>query len=153
MNEDVISRAEFEAYKETLDKRLIEVYNKLNTFDSMSDKLSVKLDDIAKSIKESQEKQGARIGQLEKNEIDTGYRFKELDRLSTKVEGLYGLVVTKEELMLVLEPFKQSLNKISNSVEASDKRSSTTAWNIIKWICTGIGTILLGYIAIRLGLK
>lgn len=153
MEEDIITRAEFEAYKETLDKRLLEVHNKLSKFDSMSDKLSVKLDDIAKSIKDSQEKQGARIGQLEKNEIDAGYRFRELDKLSTKVEGLYGLVVTKEELRLTLEPFKQSLDKISTSIEASEKRNSSTAWNIIKWVCTGIGTILLGYIAIKLGLK
>lgn len=40
-----------------------------------------------------------------------------------------------------------------NEIDKLKENKSSKYESIIKWIATGIGTILLGYIAVRLGLK
>lgn len=40
-----------------------------------------------------------------------------------------------------------------NEIDKLKENKSSKYENIVKWIATGIGTILLGYIAVRLGLK
>lgn len=148
-----IKRDEFESYKHVMDERLRKIQEKLDSYDSMTDRLSAKLDEINKGIKESQEKQGERIGQLEQDRVEARFKYKEIDSLVHKVDGLYRIVVTKEDLSNILAPFKTSLDNLQVAVDKERNNKSTTAWNIIRWLGAGIGTILLGYIAIRLGLK
>lgn len=40
-----------------------------------------------------------------------------------------------------------------NEIDKLKENKSSKYENIVKWIATGIGTILLGYIAVKLGLK
>ena len=40
-----------------------------------------------------------------------------------------------------------------NEIDKLKENKSSKYESIVKWIATGIGTILLGYIAVRLGLK
>lgn len=40
-----------------------------------------------------------------------------------------------------------------NEIDKLKENKSSKYESVVKWIATGIGTILLGYIAVRLGLK
>lgn len=64
--------------------------------------------------------------------------------------------LTKKELeqirndIMILESRVKSNEDEINKIK---ENKSSKYENVVKWIATGIGTILLGYIAVRLGLK
>ena len=64
--------------------------------------------------------------------------------------------LTKKELeqirndLMILESRVKSNEDVINKIK---ENKSSKYENVVKWIATGIGTILLGYIAVRLGLK
>ena len=64
--------------------------------------------------------------------------------------------ITKKELeqirndLMILES-RVKCNE--NEIDKLKENKSSKYESVVKWIATGIGTILLGYIAVRLGLK
>ena len=55
----------------------------------------------------------------------------------------------RNDLMILESRVKSNEDEISKIKE----NKSSKYENVVKWIATGIGTILLGYIAVKLGLK
>ncbi len=64
--------------------------------------------------------------------------------------------LTKKELEQIRNDLMILESRVKSNEDEIDKlkeNKSSKYENIVKWIATGIGTILLGYIAVRLGLK
>ena len=55
----------------------------------------------------------------------------------------------RNDLMILESRIKCNENKLNKLKE----NKSSKYENIVKWIATGIGTIILGYIAVKIGLK
>lgn len=55
----------------------------------------------------------------------------------------------KNDLMILEARVKSNEDKIDKIKESKSSKYE----NIVKWIAAGIGTILLGYIAVKIGLK
>lgn len=68
-----------------------------------------------------------------------------IDQALTKKE----LEQIRNDLMILESRVKSNEDEINKIKE----NKSSKYENVVKWIATGIGTILLGYIAVRLGLK
>ena len=68
-----------------------------------------------------------------------------IDQALTKKE----LEQIRNDLMILESRVKSNEDEINKLKE----NKSSKYENIVKWIATGIGTILLGYIAVKLGLK
>ena len=68
-----------------------------------------------------------------------------IDQALTKKE----LEQIRNDLMILESRVKSNEDEINKIKE----NKSSKYENIVKWIATGIGTILLGYIAVRIGLK
>lgn len=64
--------------------------------------------------------------------------------------------LTKKELEQIRNDLMILESRVKCNEEEIDKikeNKSSKYENVVKWIATGIGTILLGYIAVKLGLK
>ena len=64
--------------------------------------------------------------------------------------------LTKKELEQIRNDLMILESRVKCNEEEIDKlkvNRSSKYESVVKWIATGIGTILLGYIAVRLGLK
>ena len=64
--------------------------------------------------------------------------------------------LTKKELEQIRNDLMILESRVKCNEEEIDKlkeNKSSKYESVVKWIATGIGTILLGYIAVRLGLK
>ena len=64
--------------------------------------------------------------------------------------------LTKKELEQIRNDLMILESRVKCNEDEIDKlkeNKSSKYENIVKWIATGIGTILLGYIAVKLGLK
>lgn len=90
------------------------------------------IENLTEDIREIKHK----LEQVQTILIDQALTKKELEQIRNDIMILESRVKCNED----------EINKIK------DNKSSKYE-NVVKWIATGIGTILLGYIAVKLGLK
>lgn len=90
------------------------------------------IENLTEDIKEIKHK----LEQVQTILIEQALTKRELEQIRNDIMILESRVKCNED----------SINKIKEN-------KSSKYENIVKWIATGIGTILLGYIAVKLGLK
>ena len=90
------------------------------------------IENLTEDIREIKHK----LEQVQTILIDQALTKKELEQIRNDIMILESRVKCNED----------EINKIKEN-------KSSKYENVVKWIATGIGTILLGYIAVKLGLK
>lgn len=84
----------------------------------------------------------------------------DIKEIKHKLEQVQTILIEQALTKKELEQIRNDLMILESRVKCNEneidklkENKSSKYENIVKWIATGIGTILLGYIAIRLGLK
>lgn len=84
----------------------------------------------------------------------------DIKEIKHKLEQVQTILIDQALTKKELEQIRNDLMILESRVKCNEdeinklkENKSSKYENIVKWIATGIGTILLGYIAIRLGLK
>lgn len=78
---------------------------------------------------------------------------KRIDILEEKVDDIHELTISVKELALETKAMREDINKIDNRVLAIESKPAKKWDNTINYIISGIIGIIIGYLAIRLGLK
>lgn len=76
-----------------------------------------------------------------------------LDTLEPKVEDIHNLTISVREIATETRLMRQDMNKIDKRVIAIEEKPKKRLDQIIGYILSGVIGILIGYVAIRLGLK
>ena len=84
----------------------------------------------------------------------------DIREIKHKLEQVQTILIEQALTKKELEQIRNDLMILESRVKCNEdeinklkENKSSKYENIVKWIATGIGTILLGYIAVRLGLK
>lgn len=84
----------------------------------------------------------------------------DIREIKHKLEQVQNILIEQALTKKELEQIRNDLMILESRVKSNEdeisklkENKSSKYENIVKWIATGIGTILLGYIAVRLGLK
>ena len=84
----------------------------------------------------------------------------DIREIKHKLEQVQTILIEQALTKKELEQIRNDLMILESRVKCNEdeinklkENKSSKYENIVKWIATGIGTILLGYIAVKLGLK
>lgn len=84
----------------------------------------------------------------------------DIREIKNKLEKVQTILIEQALTKKELEQIRNDLMILESRVKCNEDEinklkdnKSSKYENIVKWIATGIGTILLGYIAVKLGLK
>lgn len=84
----------------------------------------------------------------------------DIREIKHKLEQVQTILIEQALTKRELEQIRNDLMILESRVKCNEdeinkikENKSSKYESVVKWIATGIGTILLGYIAIRLGLK
>lgn len=84
----------------------------------------------------------------------------DIREIKHKLEQVQTILIEQALTKKELEQIRNDLMILESRVKCNEdeidkikENKSSKYENIVKWIATGIGTILLGYIAVRIGLK
>lgn len=84
----------------------------------------------------------------------------DIREIKHKLEKVQTILIEQALTKKELEQIRNDLMILESRVKCNEdeinkikENKSSKYENIVKWIATGIGTILLGYIAVKLGLK
>lgn len=84
----------------------------------------------------------------------------DIKEIKHKLEQVQTILIDQALTKKELEQIRNDLMILESRVKCNEdeinklkENKSSKYENIVKWIATGIGTILLGYIAVKLGLK
>ena len=84
----------------------------------------------------------------------------DIREIKHKLEQVQTILIEQALTKRELEQIRNDLMILESRVKCNEEEinkikenKSSKYENIVKWIATGIGTILLGYIAVKLGLK
>lgn len=84
----------------------------------------------------------------------------DIREIKHKLEQVQTILIDQALTKKELEQIRNDLMILESRVKCNEdeinklkENKSSKYENIVKWIATGIGTILLGYIAVKLGLK
>lgn len=84
----------------------------------------------------------------------------DIREIKHKLEQVQTILIEQALTKKELEQIRNDLMILESRVKSNEdeinklkENKSSKYENIVKWIATGIGTILLGYIAVKLGLK
>lgn len=84
----------------------------------------------------------------------------DIREIKHKLEQVQNILIEQALTKKELEQIRNDLMILESRVKCNEdeisklkENKSSKYENIVKWIATGIGTILLGYIAVKLGLK
>lgn len=84
----------------------------------------------------------------------------DIREIKHKLEQVQTILIEQALTKKELEQIRNDLMILESRVKCNEEEinkikenKSSKYENVVKWIATGIGTILLGYIAVRLGLK
>ena len=84
----------------------------------------------------------------------------DIREIKHKLEQVQTILIDQALTKKELEQIRNDLMILESRVKCNEdeinkikENKSSKYENVVKWIATGIGTILLGYIAVRLGLK
>ncbi len=78
---------------------------------------------------------------------------KRIDNLEEKVDDIHELTISVKELALETKAMREDINKIDNRVLAIENKPAKKWDNAINCVISGIVGIIIGYLAIKLGLK
>ena len=84
----------------------------------------------------------------------------DIREIKNKLEKVQTILIEQALTKKELEQIRNDLMILESRVKSNEdeinkikENKSSKYENIVKWIAAGIGTILLGYIAVRIGLK
>lgn len=84
----------------------------------------------------------------------------DIREIKHKLEQVQTILIDQALTKKELEQIRNDLMILESRVKSNEdelnklkENKSSKYENVVKWIATGIGTILLGYIAVKLGLK
>lgn len=84
----------------------------------------------------------------------------DIREIKHKLEQVQTILIEQALTKKELEQIRNDIMILESRVKCNEdeinkikENKSSKYENVVKWIATGIGTILLGYIAVRLGLK
>lgn len=84
----------------------------------------------------------------------------DIKEIKHKLEQVQTILIEQALTKKELEQIRNDLMILESRVKSNEdeinkikENKSSKYESVVKWIATGIGTILLGYIAVRLGLK
>ena len=84
----------------------------------------------------------------------------DIREIKHKLEQVQNILIEQALTKKELEQIRNDLMILESRVKCNEdeidklkENKSSKYESVVKWIATGIGTILLGYIAVRLGLK
>ena len=84
----------------------------------------------------------------------------DIREIKHKLEQVQTILIEQALTKKELEQIRNDIIILESRVKCNEdeinkikENKSSKYENVVKWIATGIGTILLGYIAVRLGLK
>ena len=84
----------------------------------------------------------------------------DIKEIKHKLEQVQTILIEQALTKKELEQIRNDLMILESRVKCNEdeinkikENKSSKYESVVKWIATGIGTILLGYIAVRLGLK
>lgn len=156
--ENFMTREEVEELIKTrLELHLIEIDGKIRAArEGAQGAVLEKLDEIRNELKESQQSQGARIGELEKERVRMEYEvngFKEhaantakvLDRIESKLDKCITTDNLDEKMQKPLQEIKDSITEIRST---PDKKRSEWVDKII-WAIAGIVLAAVGALVLK----
>lgn len=84
----------------------------------------------------------------------------DIREIKHKLEQVQNILIEQALTKKELEQIRNDLMILESRVKCNEdeinklkENKSSKYENIVKWIATGIGTIILGYIAVKIGLK
>ena len=84
----------------------------------------------------------------------------DIKEIKHKLEQLQAILIEQALTKKELEQIRNDLMILESRVKCNEnelnkikEKKSSKYENIVKWIAAGIGTIILGYIAVKVGLK
>lgn len=84
----------------------------------------------------------------------------DIREIKNKLEKVQTILIEQALTKKELEQIRNDIMILESRVKCNEdeinkikENKSSKYENVVKWIATGIGTILLGYIAVKLGLK
>lgn len=152
-NGGYVTREEFDRFRQQIGKQLDSVSGLETEVKNMALDVSNKLDTISKDIKDSQKRQGERIGELEKHQIEYNYKFKEIDKIGSKLDELSQGVITKQSLSVFLDPFSVRIDSISSDLKELKDSKKNMVGEFIKNTIGIIVAVITAYLVFKLGLK
>lgn len=84
----------------------------------------------------------------------------DIKEIKHKLEQVQNILIEQALTKKELEQIRNDLMILESRVKCNEdeldklkENKSSKYENVVKWIATGIGTIILGYIAVKIGLK